>query len=98
MKKFITRAAVVILIGGMSVAIGGCYGPFRLTSKLHHWNGQVSQKKFVNELVFLGMCIIPAYEICILGDGLIFNSIEWWGGRNPISMKDGPTGRSEVRL
>ena len=48
MKKFITRAAVVILIGGMSVAIGGCYGPFRLTSKLHHWNGQVSQKKFVN--------------------------------------------------
>ena len=42
MKKFITRAAVVILIGGMSVAIGGCYGPFRLTSKLHHWNGQVS--------------------------------------------------------
>ena len=35
------------------------------------------------------MCIIPAYEICILGDGLIFNSIEWWGGRNPISMKDG---------
>ena len=26
MKKFITRAAVVILIGGMSVAIGGCYG------------------------------------------------------------------------
>ena len=51
MKKFITRAAVVILIGGMSVAIGGCYGPFRLTSKLHHWNGQVSQKKFVNELV-----------------------------------------------
>ena len=89
MKKFITRAAVVILIGGMSVAIGGCYGPFRLTSKLHHWNGQVSQKKFVNELVFLGMCIIPAYEICILGDGLIFNSIEWWGGRNPISMKDG---------
>ena len=32
MKKFITRAAVVILIGGMSVAIGGCYGPFRLTS------------------------------------------------------------------
>ena len=89
MKKFITRAAVVILIGGMSVAIGGCYGPFRLTSKLHHWNGQVSQKKFVNGLVFLGMCIIPAYEICILGDGLIFNSIEWWGGRNPISMKDG---------
>ena len=65
-------------------ALSSCYGPFRLTNKLHAWNGQVSQKKFVNELVFLGMCIIPAYEICILGDGLIFNSIEFWGGNNPI--------------
>ena len=88
MKKFITRAAVVILIGGMSVAIGGCYGPFRLTSKLHHWNGQVSQKKFVNELVFLGMCIIPAYEICILGDGLPESD----------QHERRATGRSEVRL
>lgn len=89
MRKFITRATVVALVGGMAIAFSGCYGPFRLTSKLHDWNGQVSQKKFVNELLFLGMCIIPAYEICILGDGLIFNSIEWWGGRNPITMKDG---------
>ena len=62
MKKFITRAAVVILIGGMSVAIGGCYGPFRLTSKLHHWNGQVSQKKFVNELIFLVPAPKPQYR------------------------------------
>lgn len=96
MRKFITRTAVVVFVATMSVALSGCYGPFRLTTKLHNWNGQVSQKKFVNELVFLGMCIIPAYEICLLGDGLIFNSIEWWGGRNPITMKDGQ--REEVKL
>lgn len=89
MKKFMMRAIIIALIGGTGIAMSGCYGPFRLTSKLHNWNGQVSQKKFVNELVFLGLCVIPAYEICVLGDGLIFNSIEWWGGRNPISMKDG---------
>ncbi len=96
MKKMITKAMVIALVGTMGFMATGCYGPFRLTSKLHDWNGRVSQKKFVNELVFLGMCILPVYEICILGDGLIFNSIEWWGGRNPITMKDGQ--REETRL
>lgn len=89
MRKFITKAAVIVLVGAMGIAMSSCYGPFRLTSKLHDWNGQVSQKKFVNELVFLGLCILPAYEICVLGDGLIFNSIEFWGGNNPIAMQDG---------
>ena len=42
------------------------------------------------------MCIIPAYEICILGDGLIFNSIEFWGGNNPIAMKDGQVEEMEM--
>lgn len=96
MKKMMTRAVVIALIGATGVAMTGCYGPFRLTNKLHTWNGQVSQKKFVNELVFLAMCIIPAYEICLLGDGLILNSIEWWGGRNPISMKDGQIEESKI--
>ncbi len=88
---------IKMLAAGLIVAaMSSCYGPFRLTNKLHDWNGRVSQKKFVNELVFLGMCIIPAYEICVLGDALIFNSIEWWGGRNPITMKDGQ--REEIKL
>lgn len=85
-----------MLVAASGIVMSGCYGPFRLTSKLHNWNGQVSQKKIVNELVFLGMCIIPAYEICVLGDALIFNSIEWWGGRNPISMKDGQVEESKL--
>lgn len=89
MKNTMTRVVAMGLIVAAGVSLTGCYGPFRLTTKLHDWNGQVSQKKFVNELVFLGMCIIPAYEICVLGDALIFNSIEFWGGSNPIAMKDG---------
>lgn len=93
MKNTMIKAIAVLLI---AAATASCYGPFRLTSKLHNWNGQVSQKKFVNELVFLAMCIIPAYEICVLGDGLIFNSIEWWGGRNPIAMNDGEVEEVEI--
>lgn len=93
MKHTLIKAAAILCL---VAATSSCYGPFRLTNKLHSWNGQVSQKKFVNELVFLGLCILPAYEICVLGDGLIFNSIEFWGGNNPIAMKDGLTEETQL--
>lgn len=95
MKKLMTRAIVVALIGSTGL-MTGCYGPFRLTSQLNDWNGRVSDKKFVNELVFLGLCILPAYELCVLGDALIFNSIEFWGGKNPIAMQDGEVDESQI--
>lgn len=96
MKKIITRATVVILIASTTVMMSGCFGSFSLTSKLHDWNGSVSNHKFVNELVFLGLCILPAYELCALGDVLVFNSIEFWGGSNPIAMNDGQVEESNM--
>ena len=41
MKKFVTRAIIIALIGSTGI-LSGCYGPFRLTTKLHQWNGNVS--------------------------------------------------------
>ncbi|MEG0796529.1 MAG: DUF3332 domain-containing protein [Odoribacter sp.] len=89
MKKTMIKMTAILLIAGSSVSMMGCFGPFALTTKIHAWNSQVSQSKFVNELVFLGLCILPVYELCVFGDALIFNSIEFWGGSNPIAMKDG---------
>lgn len=89
MKKTMMKVMAVALLVATVPSLTGCYGPFRLTSKLHAWNGEVSNKKGIQELVFLGLCILPAYEICTLGDALIFNSIEFWGGKNPIAMNDG---------
>lgn len=96
MKKGIMKMVAIVLLAVTAPALTGCYGPYRLTTKLHAWNGEVSNQKFVNELVFLGLCILPAYEICLLGDGLIFNSIEFWGGQNPIAMQDGQIEEQEV--
>ncbi len=47
------------------------------------------------ELVFLGLIIIPAYGLFSFGDAIIFNSIEFWGGSNPIRA-DGETPRSRA--
>lgn len=96
MKKMFSRLTVIVLLAAMSVTMSGCFGTFALTSKLHEWNSDVSNKKFVNELVFIGLCIIPAYELACLGDALIFNSIEFWGGSNPIAMNAGEVEETNV--
>ena len=67
----------------IGVLVSGCYGPFNLTRRLHHWNGQVGGK-WANEIVFLVLIWLPVYSLASLGDGLIFNSIEFWTGDNPI--------------
>ncbi|MBI2884655.1 MAG: DUF3332 family protein [Candidatus Omnitrophica bacterium] len=75
---------------GMAAAllVSGCYGPFQLTKRLHSWNGSVGDK-WENEIVFLIMVIIPVYDIAVLGDALVFNTIEFWTGDNPMA-KDVP--------
>ena len=76
------RRAVALLC---AVALmSGCYGPFNLTRRLHHWNGQTGGR-WTNEFVFLAFAILQVYDIAALGDALIFNSIEFWTGNNPIT-------------
>ncbi len=75
------RIGVGLLL--LAFLVSGCYGPFRLTRKLHQWNGQVGDK-WANEVVFIVLVWVPVYGLATLGDGLVFNSIEFWTGKNPI--------------
>ena len=77
------RVVALFCVGLMA---GGCYGPFNLTRRLHHWNGQVGGR-WANEVVFLVFAVaVPAvYGLATLGDAVVFNSIEFWTGNNPVS-------------
>lgn len=83
MKKTITALAMAAALGTTS-----CVGPYNAFNSVASWNSRVSDSKFLNELVYIGMYIIPVYGIASLGDALIFNSIEFWGGENPISKPE----------
>jgi len=72
----------------LSIGQTGCYGPFRLTKNLHEWNSTVGDK-FINALVFFAFIVIPVYEVAVLVDGIVLNTIEFWTGDNPVAMKDG---------
>ena len=78
-----TRGLIAVLC--LAVLAGGCYGPFNLTQQVHHWNGTVVENNWAQEGIYLLVNIILLYPLAALGDTIIFNSIEFWGGDNPIS-------------
>jgi len=71
MKK-IKKIIAYFLIG--SIGFSSCIGPFKLTNTLFAWNETIGSK-WKNELIFLLFIIIPVYEIVLLIDGLIMNSV-----------------------
>lgn len=91
MKKLTT----MVIAGAFAVAASGCYGPFALTKKVYNINGQVGSR-WANEGVFLVFAILPVYGISILGDAIIFNSIQFWTGNNPIASKSLENGNQRV--
>jgi Domain of unknown function (DUF3332) len=85
-------------------SITACYGPFNMTRNVYHWNsgikgsGEVNEK-WMKEIVFFGMIIIPVYMFSALLDAFVFNAIQFWSGDNPIKLTQGPDGHiQEVQL
>lgn len=83
MKKNFIKVALVLALAG-SLTMSSCIGSFSLSHKLHNWNQHVGDK-FVNELVFFAFWILPVYEVALLADILVINSIEFWSGNNPVA-------------
>lgn len=85
MKKNKTTLVCALLAG--SLFFTSCIGSFKLWNGLKDWNQEVGDK-FVNELVFIALHIIPVYEIAYLADVVVLNSIEFWTGSNPIASNE----------
>ena len=80
----------------LGLAASGCYGPFTLTRKVHTWNGGVSDNKWIVEGVFLICAWLPVYGIATLADAVIFNSVEFWTGSNPLKeSRNGDPGQTQ---
>ena len=67
-----------------TILFSSCIGSFRLTNNIKDWNEGLGDK-FVNELVFIALHIVPIYEIAIFIDGVVLNSIEFWTGNNVVA-------------
>jgi len=67
------------------LSLQGCYGKMALTKKVYALNGSV-QDKFVRSLVTWAFVIVPVYGVSALVDFVLFNTIEFWSGKNPVAQ------------
>lgn len=66
-----------------------CVGSFSLFNRVAKWNSHATGSKFLNEIIFI--IISPAYAVCAVADALVFNTVEFWSGSNPMAQKIGTT-------
>jgi len=85
MKSRVSTALLALALIIAPMTMQGCYGRFGLTSKLYNWNGTVGDK-WLNSIMMVAMCIVPVYGISLFADGVLFNTIEFWTGKNPVAM------------
>ena len=85
-------AALLAVVCGTS-----CFGPMNATRKLNAWNRGI-EERWPGEAVYVVLMLVPAYLGCVAGDVLIFNTIEFWGGRNPILPPSPRTWRELTEL
>jgi len=78
------RMAIGLLLAAAMFS-SGCYGPFYLVRKVHKFNGEVSDNKWIVEVAYLLMTWLPVYGLAGAADAIIFNSIEFWTGDNPLA-------------
>jgi hypothetical protein len=92
-SKIVQKAIVIAVIFSFMSVTSACFGPFNLTRNIYHFNsgikgsGEVNEK-WMKEIVFFGMIVIPVYMFAALLDAFIFNSIQFWTGDNPVKATD----------
>lgn len=81
MKKHFKISALLL---AATIVLSSCIGSFRLTNNIKDWNETIGDK-YVNELVFVALHIVPIYPIAMFVDGVVLNSVEFWTGDNPVA-------------
>ena len=84
MTKLLPLAITAALATATLSTQAGCYGSYGAFHKVHRWNATVSSNKWATSGVHLALWIIPVYELCLLGDFVVFNTIEHLTGDNPF--------------
>lgn len=83
MLKKITAAALILF--SLQFGFIQCYGGFRLTKKFDGFVRSIGNK-WIRWIIFLFTFWL--YGLTIAADVIIFNSIEFWAGYNPIGHNE----------
>jgi hypothetical protein len=75
--------AMGLIVLTLQTSLGGCFGRFALTRKIYAVNQSVNDKWLRSILTFV-LIAVPVYEVAGFADWALLNTIEFWGGTNPV--------------
>ena len=81
------KTLIAVLLISTSILCSSCIGSFKLWNGLKEWNQGIGYK-FVNELVFIALNIVPVYGVAYFADVVVLNTIEFWSGSNPVASNE----------
>jgi hypothetical protein len=82
-KRATVALAVVAALSGSVTT--GCLGRSGLSGNLKELNLEVVENRYGRASIFFVLNVVWVYRICTILDLLIFNSIEFWSGTNPLN-------------
>ena len=84
MKKNIVNIAVTAALTiGLASSMSGCVGSNAVTAKLMKFNVEAVDNRYGRG--GLNILLSPIYAITVAADYIVFNSIEFWAGKNPLN-------------
>ncbi|TFH90289.1 DUF3332 family protein [Vibrio ouci] len=75
--------SVIVATSVLAISLSGCVGSNAVTGLLMKFNLQAVDNRYARG--GLNMLLSPVYGLTIAADYLVFNSLEFWTGKNPIS-------------
>ena len=78
------KKALLATVLALGLASSSCLGADHLYNSVKNWNAGLSEHDWLDEVVFVGLYIIPVYPIALLGDVVVFNTIDYWTGKDTI--------------
>ncbi|MBP2673274.1 MAG: hypothetical protein H6Q84_114 [Deltaproteobacteria bacterium] len=78
------KGVAVLLAAILCAFSAGCFGKFQMTRTMYDVNRSVEQPYLRSAVTWV--FLLPVYGLTGLLDFLVFNTIEFWTGENPISQ------------
>jgi hypothetical protein len=93
------RGIKSILVLGicLSFLTSGCIGQMAMVKKVANINLELSEDRWEREIIFVLFMWFPIYGFSALADIIVFNSLEFWTGRNPITNEPSISPVSQLR-
>ncbi|AXX60660.1 TPA: DUF3332 domain-containing protein [Vibrio vulnificus] len=82
MKKTITK---VVALSVAAMTLSGCVGSNAVTGYVMGFNLKAVDNRYARG--GLNMLLAPVYGVAIAADYIVFNSLEFWTGKNPLNGK-----------